>query len=75
MAALGKIVNTTPHNLHKKRVHRVLVPMGLSGKNKDPGRHHAARKRRGPLKRATGPGCYDEWKAALAAERAARRQQ
>jgi hypothetical protein len=28
---------------------------------------------RGPLKRARGPGSYDEWKRALAAERAAMR--
>lgn len=30
-------------------------------------------KRRQRLQRATGPGSYDEWKTALAAERAAKR--
>lgn len=32
------------------------------------------RRWRGPRKRATGPGSYDEWKRELAAERAAKRK-
>jgi len=54
---------------------RLVRAMPATGKNKDPGRTHAHRRRRGPLTPATGPGSYGEWKAALAAERAARRAQ
>ncbi len=49
-----------------------VVPAG--GKNKDPGEFHAHRRLEGPYIRPVGPGSYDEWKAALAEERSAKRR-
>lgn len=56
-----------------------VVPRGLgawvTANNKRPKgyRPPILRQRRQRLQRATGPGSYDEWKKALAAERAAKR--
>jgi hypothetical protein len=40
---------------------------------RDPAMFDAHRRLKGPLRRATGPNSYDEWKLALLAERRAKR--
>jgi hypothetical protein len=52
---------------------RYLIQVPASGKNRDPANIDRHRRLRGPLIRATGAGCYDEWKLQAWRERREKR--